>query len=527
MKEKILYFFAFLLFLWQECPLFSQAVISSSGIGNSLTYDIQNYTARQSTTFKVFWVYGDGGYELKNYTETIPEVSILTTHAYNGNQTTTGAYARVTGVYNDDDRPVIWHPHSGTMPGNVPVYSATLTNYNANITGITLGNSREAKPGSALDLIIDFKRDDTLTKFIYLFYDDKTAMSPEGSVITTRGNIFDYVISPEISIPKYLCFNSGYPAIPLTPWGNSDNVNNPALLMSDVGNVFRDKNKYRKVCRFKLSGGYGIPSFKSRSFLAEGGVYGRIIIPVLTKTNPNASGLYGHTFSFAAVLTSSSGGNESLESSAIVEVEYVDSFDPNGLKVDKKSIKDCGENPEELIYTVEFENIGTGEEDDIAIDVEMDPSLDINSLQLMRCNVGGIEFDFSANADEEQKFGAGEISSLTYHVAGNQLQLKITNANLWGGTLTDLADKDKSRGWIEFSANTITGKDFSSIDNAAKIRFGTNEAIETNHAITNCEESSVSSGKCFFNNCCWLAWLGWILVILLLILLFLKLRRRR
>ncbi len=246
---------------------------------------------------------------------------------------------------------------------------------------------------------------------------------------------------------------------------------------------------------------------------------------------------------FTAVLTNTN--NAPINSSTGIDnydLFVGSSYDPNIISVDKQTTLTCGESgPEEYIYTIQFQNIGSSAADSVFINLETDKAIDPKSITVLEAVIGNGTNLYSNNT---QLYKDCNFTNPTQKFSYSRNNIKTTNPPHLGNvepnisfkfkniTLDGLNNPDVSAsiGYVKFKAKTKLP--FSSLNNRAGIFFDNNSEIITNLAITKCLDKSVvnmntneSNDNCDHNKNCWICWLGWIVALILFVILIIKRRK--
>ncbi len=265
----------------------------------------------------------------------------------------------------------------------------------------------------------------------------------------------------------------------------------------------------------------------------------------LLELTDNFNSLDLEKVTFTAVLTNTN--NSPINSSTGIDnydLFVGSSFDPNIISVDKQTTLTCGEaGPEEYIYTVQFQNIGSAAASSVFINLETDKAIDPKSITVLEAVIGNGSNLYSNNTqlykdcnftDTSQKFSYSRNNirtAMPLHVGAVEPNISFNFRNI---TLDGLNNPDVSAsiGYVKFKAKTKLP--FSSLNNRAGIFFDSNSEIITNLAVTKClDESAVnmntaeSNDNCDDNKNCWICWLGWLIALILFVILIIKRRKKR
>jgi uncharacterized repeat protein (TIGR01451 family) len=164
--------------------------------------------------------------------------------------------------------------------------------------------------------------------------------------------------------------------------------------------------------------------------------------------------------SFDAVLTISSDDVDADYSNNVDSMHTTiwGSYDPNDKTVDKPYIEALTvTGPQELTYTIRFQNTGTLAATTVYILDTLESRLDVNTIRLI---ASSHPYELTAN--------------------GNILKFLFEDINLPDSTSNELM----SHGFIRFSVKTSELQDFSEILNDAAIYFDYNTPVITNNAVT-------------------------------------------
>ena len=145
------------------------------------------------------------------------------------------------------------------------------------------------------------------------------------------------------------------------------------------------------------------------------------------------------------------------------------SHDPNCIDVNKsKAWWGKGQRAETLTYTVHFQNEGDGPATGIRIGVELDKSLDPETIELRDCS--------------HQK-GKGETSNVTHTVENGKLVWNLKEVYLYGVKQPQTERKKDTKGYLTFDIST-GGKRSKNVPARASIIFDANDPILTNRVRT-------------------------------------------
>lgn len=283
----------------------------------------------------------------------------------------------------------------------------------------------------------------------------------------------------------------------------------------------------------------------------EKNVYCLLTIPDLTLTEGQPI-----TDSFLVVLANQGGVIQGSESKTVLSIGRA--YDPNVISVDKETSAICGASEEVLEYVIHFQNTGSMPADSVFVNLETDPALDPNTINVLEAGIGtSFTYNAASTSPANTSVRTTNCSALlannsnapfTYTVNANPqnppcVQTGTVKANCSFlfrhiNLASNSTAPGESTGFIRFTIKTK--QPYTTIRNKAGIFFDTNPEIVTNLAVTTCAESSDSIAAqlaaCHdeLENCKkhqsgggWMDWLPWIIAgFEFLILIYLLTRKK-
>lgn len=175
---------------------------------------------------------------------------------------------------------------------------------------------------------------------------------------------------------------------------------------------------------------------------------------VMAPPTVNAGTILNYSAAVSTTQSDDNLGNDQSEISQIV----VNSYDPNDIAVSPGAYITQSQVPDDLIYTVRFQNSGSADAVDVRIENTLDPNLDWSTFRLVVAS-----HEFAAERE------------------GNQVVFRFDNINL----PAESANEPESHGFITYRIKPVQSLALGDvIENQAAIYFDFNAPITTNTVTT-------------------------------------------